>query len=111
MVCYLHHYYYHCINISASFDIAKCKHNYNYNSCCCAISYQIYHLQVCSRLEDRVGGGQEFQVTLDEVWKLKEVLMKEAAKVNQNAINYNIEMVNKNTTVQSWQTAIDNIVL
>ena len=34
--------------------------------------------------------------------------MKEPAKVHQNAINYNIEMVNKNTTIQSWQTAIDN---
>ena len=28
--------------------------------------------------------------------------------MHQNAINYNIEMVNKNTTIQSWQTAIDN---
>ena len=34
--------------------------------------------------------------------------MKEPAKVHQNAIKYNIEMVNKNTTIQSWQTAIDN---
>jgi hypothetical protein len=52
--------------------------------------------------------GNEFQGALDKVWKLNEVLMKEPAKVHQNAINYNIEMVNKNTTIQSWQTAIDN---
>ena len=51
--------------------------------------------------------GNEFQGTLDKVWKLNEILMKEPAKVHQNAINYNIETVYKNTTVQSWQTNID----
>jgi hypothetical protein len=34
--------------------------------------------------------------------------MKEPAKVHQNAINYNIETVNKNTTVQSWQATVNN---
>ena len=34
--------------------------------------------------------------------------MKEPAKVHQNAIEYNIETINKNTILQSWQTAIDN---
>jgi hypothetical protein len=54
--------------------------------------------------------GNEFEGTLDKVWKLNEVLMKEPAKVHQNTINYNVEIVNKNTTIQSWQTAanIDN---
>ena len=55
-----------------------------------------------------VSEGNEFQGPLDKVWKLHEILMKEPAKVHQNAINYNIETVDKNTTVQSWQTAIDN---
>lgn len=50
----------------------------------------------------------EFQGELDKVWKLNEILMKEPAKVHQNAIDYNIEIINKNTTVQSWQTTIDN---
>jgi hypothetical protein len=54
--------------------------------------------------------GNEFQGKLDKVWKLNEILMKEPVKVHQNAINYNIETMNKNTTVQSWQTAIDNQV-
>lgn len=54
--------------------------------------------------------GNEFQGTLDKVWKLNEILMKQPEKVHKNAINYNIEMVNKNTTVQSWQTASDNLV-
>jgi hypothetical protein len=54
--------------------------------------------------------GNEFQAELAKVWKLNEILMKEPAKVHRNAINYNIEMVNKNTTVQSWKTAIDNQV-
>jgi len=52
--------------------------------------------------------GNEFQGTLDKVWKLNEILMKQPGKAH--AINYNIEMVNKNTTVQSWQTASDNLV-
>jgi hypothetical protein len=52
--------------------------------------------------------GNEFQGTIDKVWKLNEILMKEPAKVHQNAIEYNIETVNKNTILQSWQTAIDN---
>ena len=34
--------------------------------------------------------------------------MKEPAKVHQNTIDYNIETVNKNTIIQSWQTTIDN---
>jgi hypothetical protein len=54
--------------------------------------------------------GNKFQGALDKVWKLNEVLMKEPGKVHQNAIKYNIEMVDKNTTIQSWQTAIDNQV-
>jgi hypothetical protein len=54
--------------------------------------------------------GNEFQGTLDKVWKLNEILMKQPGKAHKNAINYNIEMVNKNTTVQSWQTASDNLV-
>jgi hypothetical protein len=33
--------------------------------------------------------------------------MKEPAKVHQNAIEYNIDTINKNTIIQSWQTAID----
>jgi hypothetical protein len=52
--------------------------------------------------------GNEFQGTIDKVWKLNEILMKEPAKVHQNAIEYNIETINKNTILQSWQTAIDN---
>ena len=50
----------------------------------------------------------EFQGELDKVWKLNEILMKEPGKVHQNAIDYNIETVNKNTIIQSWQTTIDN---
>jgi hypothetical protein len=45
---------------------------------------------------------------LDKVWKLNEILMKEPKKVHQNVIYYNIETVNKNTIIQSWQTTIDN---
>ena len=52
--------------------------------------------------------GNEFQGQLDKVWKLNQILMKEPAKVHQNAIDYNIESVNKNTIIQSWQTTIDN---
>jgi hypothetical protein len=52
--------------------------------------------------------GDEFQGEIDKVWKLNEILMKEPEKVHKNAINYNIETVNKNTIVQSWQTNIDN---
>jgi hypothetical protein len=35
--------------------------------------------------------------------------MKEPVKVHQNAIEYNIETVNKNTIIQSWQTAAIDI--
>ena len=52
--------------------------------------------------------GNEFQGQLDKVWKLNEILMKEPKKVHQNVIYYNIETVNKNTIIQSWQTTIDN---
>ena len=52
--------------------------------------------------------GNEFQRQLDKVWKLNEILMKEPKKVHQNVIYYNIETVNKNTIIQSWQTTIDN---
>jgi hypothetical protein len=52
--------------------------------------------------------GNEFQGQLDKVWKLNETLMKEPTKVHQNAIDYNIETVNKNTIIQSWQATIDN---
>jgi hypothetical protein len=52
--------------------------------------------------------GNEFQGQLDKVWKLNETLMKEPAKVHQNAIDYSIETVNKNTIIQSWQTTIEN---
>jgi len=52
--------------------------------------------------------GNEFQGTIDKVWKLNEILMKEPAKVHQNAIEYNIETINKNTILQSWQTAVNN---
>ena len=58
-----------------------------------------------------VCGGNEFQGALDKVWKLNDILMKEPAKVHQNAINYNIETVNKNTTVQSWQATVNVIVI
>jgi hypothetical protein len=52
--------------------------------------------------------GDEFQGEIDKVWKLNDILMKEPEKVHKNAINYNIETVNKNTIVQSWQTNTDN---
>ena len=53
--------------------------------------------------------GNQFQGTIDKVWKLNEILMKEPVKVHQNAIEYNIETVNKNTIIQSWQTAAIDI--
>jgi hypothetical protein len=53
--------------------------------------------------------GNEFQGDIHKVWKLNEILMEEPAKVHQNAIDYNIETVNKNTIIQSWQTTIDAV--
>ena len=52
--------------------------------------------------------GNEFQGEIDKVWKLNEILMKDPAKVHQNAIDYNIVTVTKNTIIQSWQTTTDN---